>query len=626
MYYSQEQIQQWKVEHVETLEALSELGWNWPEDPDLAELSHQLYRQLDAEHEVAIQMSARTFGQQGTRWTQELVQWEKAYDRDQIMRARQDLMTSCFEKQATVEFISDMKLRWERREFSSVTKEHIVIGDVYCRNEIGLPLQLEMTKSTSYSHYGTRDLFLDQWKVTTQGEIQWVRPQINGERFVVSGTSLVGFKNYEVDKTFPYKVLEYYAGKFYAIHPLASSPQSFIVKSEGRNVSIDICPHPKLSIAEYLSRKEDYANHKYDGLMLWYKTGEVRIKYLPSVEVEIEGETWQVAFIHDKPILLRPRPGKSVVSMSKARTWTKAQISYETVMHVLAQTLNPIVYSEEATKTRLVVYGSKCVFITREGKLLLIREPDKRLDLIGGRMEHGETPLDAIVREVKEETHFDIPPSDFFYFGQSNEESDHATWVAHLFLAWAPVGMESAKYVETYEFSQTFRYMEQSSLGRPWQVWLSRYFLFLHEYFSGLNEVFSALFLLYGPPPGGSRPLIVSVSERTMGKIRMAYVYRMKQYRQDKSLAEIEKEGYLILPEMRHQTLAEYQVLERGDPFEQKKWWKEVLNPPKTLHHFRNDLRLSGCPWSRRKMEDNVRIAVQKGFIRCEKNILISLS
>ena len=50
--------------------------------------------------------------------------------------------------------------------------------------------------------------------------------------------------------------------------------------------------------------------------------------------------------------------------------------------------------------------------ITNDNKILLIRKSrgayTGKLDLPGGGLEHGETPLECVVREVKEETNLEV--------------------------------------------------------------------------------------------------------------------------------------------------------------------------------------------------------------------------
>lgn len=62
-------------------------------------------------------------------------------------------------------------------------------------------------------------------------------------------------------------------------------------------------------------------------------------------------------------------------------------------------------------------FGAACAILERNGKFLLVREQGKGKDSgkwnqPGGWIDVGENPIEAVKREVKEETGFDFEPTD----------------------------------------------------------------------------------------------------------------------------------------------------------------------------------------------------------------------
>jgi hypothetical protein len=67
--------------------------------------------------------------------------------------------------------------------------------------------------------------------------------------------------------------------------------------------------------------------------------------------------------------------------------------------------------------------GSKLVVYVRDtNSLAFYKEEGKRLDFVGGTQEFGETPLDCLKREVKEETGVSLDVQQIVYLGESNEK------------------------------------------------------------------------------------------------------------------------------------------------------------------------------------------------------------
>ena len=63
-------------------------------------------------------------------------------------------------------------------------------------------------------------------------------------------------------------------------------------------------------------------------------------------------------------------------------------------------------------------------FIRRDGTYLMQRRPNSKtvgaaglIGLFGGTIEQGETPIEAVCRELGEETSLELSPEDFSYLG-----------------------------------------------------------------------------------------------------------------------------------------------------------------------------------------------------------------
>lgn len=73
-------------------------------------------------------------------------------------------------------------------------------------------------------------------------------------------------------------------------------------------------------------------------------------------------------------------------------------------------------------------------FVTYQGKLLLLlRDNNPNIgfpnhwSLLGGKIEEGETPDQALIRELKEEADIDVKEFKFLF-----ERADHTGWIYHV--------------------------------------------------------------------------------------------------------------------------------------------------------------------------------------------------
>ncbi|MEJ0063791.1 MAG: NUDIX hydrolase [Alphaproteobacteria bacterium] len=87
-------------------------------------------------------------------------------------------------------------------------------------------------------------------------------------------------------------------------------------------------------------------------------------------------------------------------------------------------------------QTAFVRCFADCVVLTKDGKILLQQRPPDWgrsagcLTMFGGHIEPGESPMQAIVRETKEELGADVLPSDVVSLGAVTEDfTDHTELV-----------------------------------------------------------------------------------------------------------------------------------------------------------------------------------------------------
>lgn len=86
------------------------------------------------------------------------------------------------------------------------------------------------------------------------------------------------------------------------------------------------------------------------------------------------------------------------------------------------------------------VYAAVKALIEKDGKFLMIESEfnnKKYLDLPGGKVEYGESPYDALIREVKEEVFLDIEiikPLGIWWFFR---ESDNGQVICNTFICKA---------------------------------------------------------------------------------------------------------------------------------------------------------------------------------------------
>jgi len=267
--------------------------------------------------------------------------------------------------------------------------------------------------------------------------------------------------------------------------------------------------------------------------MLWTGEKELRAKWKPTVEISIDDHVWEVS-MGEGQCLERPRYGKDPVLQSTMAARIRAQIRGKYLIPMFSQMVEvdvdmknvvQLVGDNSALKTSHV--GSKCLFFDSEDRtFMLIREPGKNLDLIGGRAEGNESPGQTMVREMLEETGILMREDDFLSIGPSMTEGEATSWVSHMYMAIAPTTLKNHRYVEVYPVDE-LAIWKKSAQGAPRQVWLER----LLSYIIDIAPDIYALQLMAAMRWGGPLGYRQALSVKAKKIVYPYYLERLKQAR-----------------------------------------------------------------------------------------------
>jgi len=203
-------------------------------------------------------------------------------------------------------------------------------------------------------------------------------------------------------------------------------------------------PYGRPSVVEKGLVFEDHlwsqvAPQEGEGIMVLTTSGEYRTKKLNTIEVMRDGYPWE---INQRKRFIRPRLGKTVGSPDRLWNHPTSQVvnievqkSRKIVMvkegpykHGIEVTSEEIRMDFRRVEKKKIVAGSKAIILVGTGHYL-INDGGKQSDFVGGRLEEGEKPMDAMVREWSEET--GLKPINFSYHGTSAG----GEYVTHLFSA-----------------------------------------------------------------------------------------------------------------------------------------------------------------------------------------------
>lgn len=394
---------------------------------------------------------------------------------DDRVRQRTSFLNRMVEVGVTPEFTADSKLRWEKAQFSSVC-DYLTIGDISVKREMSCPLlnvpEVDMTGDDV--DIGRISLTYDLWQ--NQTTITSIRLKLNGERFVYNDGVFYGFKTLRVVGNTDLRVLEYYAGSFYSIFPIRSVVTTMrVITWDNSEISIEILPHPYILYSDIVPSMME--SHKYDGIMCVVGGKEYRAKWVPSTEIDICGTPFEVSFSNGRTYLMRARPGKFPYKEATARLLLSSEIP--------GRSLLPILSSSKLDVSKFIIRsrrdGCKILFLDEFLGFSMIREKTgptyKKWDFIGGGTEPGETPIQTIIREVREEVQCEISANDLYFLGESIEQSDLFDWHSTVFIAQAPAQLRNR--LDVTFVSSSFDEFRRNDQLRPRQPWVDRHLQFL---------------------------------------------------------------------------------------------------------------------------------------------------
>jgi len=458
----------------------------------LAELIRKIeFESATPEFQANILYTDAMEGTAVTEWVDKVSFWEEGMDQYAMRNARYQFASEILQHGTSEEVMQVYFRRWENAEFSIVGRYYVGIDNIWVNipSSHSLPMKIERDIASDEAREGRTDMSLMmlqqyQWGTTSDNHTMiGVRAKIPGTRFVKVGKRMIGDIEFDVPEDFPVTLAERYGDKYYILRPHACPGFVF----EGRKYE----RHPFVAPCEFV--KERW----HEGIMILTNQGEVRSKYLPTVDQNLAGEVWECTY-QNGPAKVRPRPGKTGQNISlifnavvpapvMAKDSSKLQRVVEVVcdrfttgkyakgttmyidsglrmdlvkgypvpiqqasfvQQVEEKVLNTIVGEVVVRNPRDIrrqlhkgsykpqVLGAKVLLMDSTGqRCFLIKEQGKSVDMVGGKLEFGESPDQALLREIKEETGLDYTDDMIVPLGYSDAEDDVAFYRSYLYVA-----------------------------------------------------------------------------------------------------------------------------------------------------------------------------------------------
>jgi 8-oxo-dGTP diphosphatase len=130
------------------------------------------------------------------------------------------------------------------------------------------------------------------------------------------------------------------------------------------------------------------------------------------------------------------------------------------------------------TATKFTSYFVSCLVITKDNKILLqhrtadARSYPEHLATFGGGIEIGESPIQALVRELEEELGAKVKPNDVIYIGAITEEITNHTELLHTYFWHDKLGTITGCYEGEPRFYPNFSEAQKHPKIMDYVQWL----------------------------------------------------------------------------------------------------------------------------------------------------------
>lgn len=402
------------------------------------------------------------FSLQKSKWQMKTAQWPFFVDKEEQEMLKTQFQNEMFRRYFPEDVIENLQKRWDIFDMDSVTKIGVILGDIFIPfyNEELVEKNEEIGLRGGTRLEGSEDLVMsdverfDWFPRVSDNTIFGVRDKIPG-RYCWFSEGKMYPMGIDVGKDCPLEQVEEWGGRYYIIRPY--------MMADCQYGGVKFWSHPFFSPRQFVSALWS------EGVMFLTTTGELRSKYVPTVDIMLEDGVWEVKYEKGKIEKMRPRPGKRggavanlYVQATPLSLLRKNNRSFEVRkgmgagkmltmvegdVEIRMGRMTPVgdedkVHREGGEDWRKVEFssqkieGSKVVFFCDEG-YLLYQEEGKLLDFVGGKIELGETPMEALVREVNEELHIVMKPEAFIPIGEtSDSEARTFVFISHISKRW----------------------------------------------------------------------------------------------------------------------------------------------------------------------------------------------